>query len=530
MNKKNFLLLSLALIALAALGQRPVTSGLTPPVEVSNVAPYVWNSPHFSSFIPTGKSNEDNLFRQGLSRGKPHKGYFTLINAENKIIDVYKLQQYCKAHNYLYNDDYKKKSIKVFGSGAETVAEFYFLPRDLYIFYVFEWTDRQGVLVSSLKQKGSVYFYVPGDKSFIILNDALWSGNVVNGKIDGYGSGIFKKDDKNYYYFTGKYKEGIPQGKVTHRIVNIDAGMWGYTKEESRKMGKNGHGIDFYDIEIGNWNEGVATFRAPGNNKYGLVSVEGKYLGITLQPTYPEFLSSFQDGKIAVVKDKKESYINKTGEFVGYTAKQKKIDADKKAEEDRKKAEEERQRLLAEKKKAEEKRLAEEKEAAILRSIEPNKNPKLWSKGCRLAYRYPEGKNYIIATLEEWNEDRSKVKVKIVASPGARWELKGEVLEKNNTMWVSTKNEGWHLATDAEIEAALKKDNSVYVPQPTVVTKYVQPEDKSCPKCNGRGTVVCYNCDGKGNLGKYRDWETCRTCNGKGSYRCYDCNGTGRKR
>lgn len=502
---------------------------------------FPWQSQYI---VPSGNSWEDKHFREALSRGRINKDYYILLNDDNKNIDFNKLKQYCDNHQFKYKEECSKKTIKKFGTSTEVVSEFYFIPKALYHFYVFDWTDRKGISPKLLTKKGNAYFYLPDEKRFVILDNALWSGEIVNGKIDGYGSGLFRKCDQRdkrygdwgpiapnyeiYYYFNGNFKEGIPQGVVTYRIVDLNYGCWGYTVEEARKMG--GKGIDFYHVEVGDWNEGVASFRASGNNKYGLLSLTGESLYITLPPTYPEFLSSFHDGKIAVMKDKKESYINKTGEFVGYTAKQKKIDADKKAEEDRKKAEEERQRLLAEKKKAEEKRLAEEKEAAILRSIEPNKNPKLWSKGCRLAYRYPEGKNYIIATLEEWNEDRSKVKVKIVASPGARWELKGEVLEKNNTMWVSTKNEGWHLATDAEIEAALKKDNSVYVPEPTVVTKYVQPEDKSCPKCNGRGTVVCYNCDGKGNLGKYRDWETCRTCNGKGSYRCYDCNGTGRKR
>ena len=192
-------------------------------------------------------------------------------------------------------------------------------------------------------------------------------------------------------------------------------------------------------------------------------------------------------------------------------------------------AEEERQRLLAEKKKAEEKRLAEEKEAAILRSIEPNKNPKLWSKGCRLAYRYPEGKNYIIATLEEWNENKTKVKVKIVASPGSSWTLKGESLEKNNTMWVSTHGEGWHLATDAEIEAAIKKDNSS---KPNVI--YKEPENDNCRHCNGRGKIICKRCDGKGKYTVNEGWNyyftyTCDKCYGKGWQECTYCKGSGIK-
>jgi len=99
-------------------------------------------------------------------------------------------------------------------------------------------------------------------------------------------------------------------------------------------------------------------------------------------------------------------------------------------------------------------------EESILRRIKTNKNTKLWSLGCYLCYRYSNGEEYVLATLEEWNNNHSKVKIKIVASPSANRVLNGDLLEKNNTFWVSAQNEGWHLALDEEISIALKKDNS----------------------------------------------------------------------
>ena len=105
--------------------------------------------------------------------------------------------------------------------------------------------------------------------------------------------------------------------------------------------------------------------------------------------------------------------------------------------------------------------MKEETEEEILqRRIETNKNTKLWSIGCFLCYRYPNGNEYVIATLEEWNNNHSRVKIKIVASPSAYRVLNGDLLEKNNTFWVSAQNEGWHLALDEEIAIALRNDNS----------------------------------------------------------------------
>ena len=153
------------------------------------------------------------------------------------------------------------------------------------------------------------------------------------------------------------------------------------------------------------------------------------------------------------MKNNEEIYVDRYGNFKDHTPKQKQLFAEKKAEEDRIKTEENRQRLLAEQKAAEERRIAAEKEAALQRRIDANKNTKLWSRGCRLAYRYPNGNEYIIGTLEEWNDNRTRVKIKIVASPSATRTYNGDLLEKNNTMWVST-HEGWHLALDEEITVA----------------------------------------------------------------------------
>ena len=227
--------------------------------------------------------------------------------------------------------------------------------------------------------------------------------------------------------------------------------------------------------------------------------------------------------------------MDRSGKFVDYTESQKKIFADAKAREDSIKAAELQAKLLAEQKAAEEKRLAEEKEAELKRRIEINKNVKLWSKGCRLAYRYPNGNEYVIATLEEWNENRSKVKVKIVASPSSTRTLNGDLLEKNNTMWVSAHNEGWHLALDDEITIALNNDGSAKK-SPVIVSSSASsgPKYSACSNCKGTGYVQCYSCYGKGRVqvdswDEDKGYKTCYSCAGTGRVACSSCDGTGRR-
>lgn len=335
---KNNLILSFLFfaISLGTSAQSSVQSGAPAPVSLSNIFPYEWDSPKIQGVTPKGKSNEEKLFKEALERGKQPKDYYTLINEDNKSVDVEKLMNYCYKLNYTFKKDYKTKHIKKFGSSVETVAEFYFLPNDLYIFYVFDWTDRKGVISSSLKQKGSVYFYVPSDNNFVVLNDALWSGNVVNGKIDGSGSGIFQKDPKNYYYFSGTFKNGIPQGEVTHRIVNLDVSNWGYTSEEARKNNHRSGGIDYYNIKVGDWSEGLAYYTAPGNDKYGILSSSNGNIKIALKPTYKSFVSDFQNGKATVMRGDEEIIINQYGDFVDLTTKQKRKNELKAAEQKKK--------------------------------------------------------------------------------------------------------------------------------------------------------------------------------------------------
>jgi len=492
--------------------------------------------------LPEGKSWEAKHFREALLRGREYQQFYILVNEDKKTVKVESLIEFCKANNYRWNEKYETKEISKFGDKATSVYKFHFIPNSQYVQYVFEWTDRFQKRGNDLTNKGSVYFFNPSINRFLCLeNNALWTGNIVNGYIDGTGAGIWQKDSRTFYYFCGTFKKGFPIGKAKFRIIDVeDKVAWGYSPREKMPSGKSGTGTPFREVEVGEMHDGMALFRYLDNGEgrsagnlnelYGYVKDNGE---IAISPKYKSAFD-FKGGRAAVVNDKGEDvYINKTGQFVDYTEKQKKIFADEKARQDSIKRAEERARLLAEQKAMEERLAAEAKEEAFKRRIEANKNTKLWSRGCRLAYRYPNGSEYVLATLEEWNENHSKVKIKIVASPSSTRTLNGDLLEKNNTMWVSARNEGWHLALDEEITAALNNDNSV-----KKVTTTVSSSSGStlgaCSRCNGTGRQLCYSCNGTGrtrkdNWDEDKGYETCYTCRGTTTVACSSCNGTGKR-
>ena len=479
-----------------------------------------------------GAVAQEKLFQAALEQGRQPTEFYVARNEKGKAISLDKMRQYAEQHNYLIGE-VTTRTIDKFGDKAIAVSSFEFLPATLYPEYIYALAkDLHTPQYKQLSQlpKGSCYVF-SGEK-FIRMDNVSWTGKVVGGMLSGLGYGVVTKlADSNsgvYYFFECAFQNGLPQGECELREVVFNA-----KSDKPRKIGATNR----FKVKVDNLQDGLATFTIGDKSEIGFVQSDGV---ITLSPTYSPsvVLGNFKNGRIAIKNEKGEGiYVDKNGKYIDYTEAQKKIFADAKAREDSIKAAEQQAKLLAEKKAAEEKRIAEEKEADLKRRIEINKNVKLWTKGCRLAYRYPNGREYVIATLEEWNENRSKVKVKIVASPSSTRTLNGDLLEKNNTMWVSAHNEGWHLALDDEITIALNNDNSTKKAEVIVSSSSSRssgPTYTTCSSCRGTGYVQCYSCYGKGSV--QRDswdedegYKTCSACGGRGRRTCSSCDGTGRR-
>lgn len=472
-------------------------------------------------------SSKNKLIKQAFERGRKPNEFYVIRNEGGKSIKVEKMREDIQKEGYIAGS-YTTKSVTRFGDVSSSLSTMQFLPKDEYESYLFYNLDNDwSTKFEQLNQTGSAYCY-NGTSSlgsyFTKCDNIRWSGEVKNGYLNGAGVGMAKLNDYKMVYFKAVFDMGVPIGDNTFKWYDLNGNYDPYSSSR----------VSSHTSNVGKFYDNLADIKV--NNKYGFISRDAK---TAIPVEFNSVVSYFSNGRATVTNDKEEIIIDRTGKQVDLSARQKKIYADIKAEEDRKaeaarQAElaKERERLLAEQRAAEEKRQAEAKEADLKRRIEVNKNTKLWSRGCRLAYRYPNGYEYVLATLEEWNENRSKVKVKIVASPSSTRTLNGDLLEKNNTMWVSAHNEGWHLALDEEITAALNNDNSVK--KETVVTSSSSSSGSgysTCSTCRGAGMIKCTNCYGKGYVEATWSDEvsTCSTCGGRGRAVCYSCNGTGKR-
>lgn len=471
--------------------------------------------------LPSGKTREGGLFREALNRGREYRNYYVLINESSKMVSKEKLISICKTHDYIYKDECETKSIDRFGDKASSVYKFWFIPKSVYWEYVFEWTDRTSTRCENLKSRGSAWafdvnLYTQANKMELLKN-CLWSGNVVDGYVDGSGTGFCQLSEQQFFYFSGQFCRGFPVGKVKFRKFEISDGTsWGYSPIEKQPSGRKGNGAAFHEVEFGQMHDGMATFRYLDNggdrsgktsSLYGFVNQNGV---IAISPTY-KVVHDFSNGRAAVQNDKGEDiYINEVGQFVDYTESQKKVFADAKAEKERIAAEAERQRLLAEQKAAEEKRIAEEKRVAYLQKIQPLMDKSKWQRGDRLCLEFGRQGQYITGTLEEWNGDRSRCRIKIVTSPNGNMGYKGDLLTKNNLIWIPTSGEGWHKALPEEIEAANMQDNSIATQTISTLAK--------CPKCNGQKYVEYTSTDYffGFSIGQSRKTEKCSRCDGTG--------------
>ena len=481
--------------------------------------------------VSSSRHSSNKLINEAFQRGRSRGDFYEIRNTKEKAIDVDKMRAEIIKEGCIVGK-YTTKTISRFGDVATTLSTMQFLPKDEYLSYLY-YHLRYNDMASfeQLINKGIAYCYVNNiSYTYFVKNDGIsWSGEIINGLLDGNGVGYGKISNDRVVYFSGSFDKGIPIGKTKFQYYKLGNELSEYSSSNAYSMTSS----------IGRFGDDLASIMI--NDKYGFITREGK---TAIDVKFNGVVAGFSNGRATVTNDKEEIIIDRTGKQVDLSARQKKIYADAKAEAERKAEEErqakleaERQKLLAEQKAEEERRAAEAKELAFQKRIEANKNTKLWSRGCRLCYRYPNGYEYVIGTLEEWNESRTKVKIKIVASPSSTRTLNGDLLEKNNTMWVSARNEGWHLALDEEITAALNNDNSVrseYESSSSSSSSY-SSDYSTCSRCGGRGVVQCSSCNGTGAWKESAGWDEdptykrCSNCNGKGSYTCYDCRGTGKR-
>lgn len=179
--------------------------------------------------------------------------------------------------------------------------------------YIYENAMNGRPVYSQLTSTGKGMFFKYSNYAFegVMIDNFKWSGDVINGMINGNGSGFAKKG-KEYYYVSGTFVNGFPNGTVDFKKLNLDLVSDDLNDSE----------YDEYAIGFDKLSDGMAFFRPKGDVRFSLVTEYGKML---VKDEYYD-CKPFENGFAEVVKDGKEIVIDKNGEFVDYTAHQKELD------------------------------------------------------------------------------------------------------------------------------------------------------------------------------------------------------------
>lgn len=309
------------------------------------------------SILSLSATAQSKFFKDALEKGRQRSKYYKLVNNGTKMLDSSKLKEYCQKNDYLWGS-YDTKSIARFGSEDYTVSWFEFLPKSEYSAYFVENVNRSittPVDITTLTNKGTAFLFVEENYQQLKRFDNMkWSGQIVNGRVHGQGTGFYAKEDGTYaIIFNGTFDNGLPITKIEVRI---------YSMETPYSVFDMSKAVLSPELQVGKQlNDGMLTYKR--GDRYGFIDMDGSFV---TSNEFDEIISDFSNGRATVHRnDTSEIYINKLGKVVGVSPKaQKEIDDRNRAfEEARRKAEEE--RLEAERKKAEEQALAKERALEI---------------------------------------------------------------------------------------------------------------------------------------------------------------------
>lgn len=467
--------------------------------------------------VATGVSAQEKLFKNAIQAGRKADSFYEVVNPNHR----YSLSDFESVAGK--NDcilQYTTTEVKRFGDISTVVDRAYFLPRSEFFDFIYANLSKpwggSGLASKTSGGSGMMWYYpdkqAKKESYFFKYDNVYWSGQVVDGMIHGSGEG-FAYNEKWMVAFKGTFHKGYPSGKTPFRWLSRRDTGDGFKADKVTDM----------TAPCGTFHDDMAWFEVGG--KYGFIDASARQL---MEPKFGPVVQDFKDSytgtNYAVIKhsDGLEWKMNRKGELFAYSDNQEKIFAERKAaaelaekaaaEERRKASEQRKAERAVQERQAEQKRVqTEEQRRSYLAAIKANMDKNRWLQGDRLCLEYFDPGNYITGTLEEWNADKSKCRIKIVTSPGSRMQYNGENLEKNTTMWIATSGEGWHKALPEEIEAANRLDNSTYQAKTTLTVP------KKCPRCNGKG-LITEQVTHSGWLGSYTSTET---------NRCHRCDGTG---
>lgn len=226
-------------------------------------------------------SAQEKYFKEAMQQPKVNS-FYVIRNDKAKMIDLKKLQDYCRKNNYRMRD-YTTKLIDRFGEEARTVTSFEFLPDSEFDSYICSNISMQPF--SSFSKRVTVYAFEPNGKNYFKrYDDVMWTGQTQNGKAQGTGNGFKRIDASHYICFMGTFNEGILQG---------DGTFYTYASAEDKFNSKN---LKTQKTTTGKTSEGLTSFLF--GKKYGYIDNSGNTV---VEPIYAS--AGNYSGGYALVKD-----------------------------------------------------------------------------------------------------------------------------------------------------------------------------------------------------------------------------------
>ena len=249
------------------------------------------------------------MFQQALDNGISREGFYQFVNSSGKIVSENDFNTYCR------NNDYIVKSVNTtqvsrFGDIEASVSNALFVPSSQLSYYVFNQMKKTNTPLSSLSRKGKCYTYHTSKKTSQIFYpwEVNWSGEVVDGLLQGSGEGFGYRQNDMAVYFKGTFNHGLPEGETTFYYVwwspdkNIVVDGFNSKKECT--------------CQTGTYSEGLLSIKGQ-SGKYGFVDETGK---MCIEPQFNSVIKPFINGQAIVSRrDTSEMYINKYAKVLGVT-------------------------------------------------------------------------------------------------------------------------------------------------------------------------------------------------------------------
>lgn len=164
--------------------------------------------------------NIEKLIDEAFVRGTNVDSVYWLFNNENKSLTANDICCYLQRKGF-YPLTYTEKNILKFGEFHTVADKVKFTNKSGHAKMVFDklkGDKYSDVNYNRLKPEGTFFYYqlflrhdtyIPVQTdTFIRVDNVSWSGNMVNGLLDGKGIGFFEKDN-NYCFFEGDFISGI---------------------------------------------------------------------------------------------------------------------------------------------------------------------------------------------------------------------------------------------------------------------------------------------------------------------------------